>query len=471
MKRVRFFSSALAFATVLAAGICPSADVRPMIRNYSRDPAFVERFGKAAKDIAKRKIGEIVQAGFAPRLATGGSFTDYFLWDTAFCVMWARHCARGEFPITESLDNFYRFAAAEPDGFIARQFDAEGRPVWNSKYPIAFAPPILSWAELELSKSPCAVEGRLAEIYPALVRHHRAVRKRFRRSDGLYFSDGLGCGMDDLPRWPREFDAEMRKVGGIEMCPDACASEHEEKWRWLEPIAADYGWNRQAGWIDMSAQMALDARCLGEIAAAIGKGDEAAAWRCEHEELCETINRLCWDEESGFYYDIWEKGIVRRRHGGAFWVLLAGVAKDERLDRFVRAIMDERAFNRPVPAPVLPADDPDYRPETGYWTGVVWPPTNYVLIRGLLACGRSAEARVIAEKWYDACAEMWVRTGTVLENLSPEQVEHKRRRCCVDFCGWGALAPIALPREVGGFGAQEGDFRLRGGGRVSKTQK
>lgn len=39
--------------------------------------------------------------------------------------------------------------------------------------------------------------------------------------------------------------------------------------------------------------------------------------------------------------------------------------------------------------------------------------------------------------------------GTVMENMSPEQCGEKRARSQGDFCGWGALVPLALPRDFG----------------------
>ena len=56
-------------------------------------------------------------------------------------------------------------------------------------------------------------------------------------------------------------------------------------------------------------------------------------------------------------------------------------------------------------------------------------------------------ARKIARIWYNANAELFVREKTVFENIPPdwEYVGKKRRLFARDFCGWGALAPVALP--------------------------
>ena len=421
---------------------------RPPVRDRTRDVAFMARYSESACGIAARKMKEITDAGFATRLPTGGHYDGYFLWDTAFCVLWARHVA-DRFPVEESLDNFYRFA--QPDGYIARQFDAQGRPVWARDSTLGFAPPLLAWAEMELHRTRGKGAERLRRVYPALVRHHRALG-RFRRADGLYFTDALGCGMDELPRHPYgASDADLVKDGLVPTVesiqpyartPGRCNFV-------LGGKLGHFSWNRQMGWVDTTSQVALDCLSLAEMAEAIGKADEAAAWRAEHRCLAETVNRLCWDEKLGFYCDHWNGGTIPRRHAGGFWALIARIATPERAARIAAAFADPEAFGRPVPLPCLPADDPDYRPETGYWCGGVWPPTNYIAIRGLQLYGYDELAEDIARRWYNANAEIFVQTGTVYENLSPERCDRPRELSGYDFCGWGALAPVALPREFG----------------------
>ena len=68
---------------------------------------------------------------------------------------------------------------------------------------------------------------------------------------------------------------------------------------------------------------------------------------------------------------------------------------------------------------------------------------------GLLEWGERDFAEEAARRYYDANAELWVRTGTVFENNSPEQCERPKERSGRDFCGWGAIAPVALPAEFG----------------------
>ena len=430
------------------------------MKDYSRDRDFVRRFRDGALEIARRKMADVAahQADhptvvpLGPRLSTGGHFGGFFLWDTVFCALWARHAQdAGDFPLLSPLDNLY--ALAEPDGFIAREYNARGVPVWSSLHPVAFAPPLLSWAEVVMHREGRSPAGRLESVYPRLVRHHRACQARFRRPDGLYFGDGFGCGMDDIPRHPRGMSAAAAASlppGGIRMTEDCLGPESKGIWEWLFKLADHLSWNRQAGWIDMTCQMAFDALNLARIAAALGRSDDERAFLAEHQEIADAVNALCWDDAVGFYCDAGPDGVIRRQSAAGFWALISRVARPERARRVIDALKDPARFNRPFPFPAVPADDPeDYQPETAYWRGVVWPPTTYVALHGLLEWGERDFAEDAARRYYNANAALFESTGTVWENISPEQCEHPKEMSGRDFCGWGALAPVALPAEFG----------------------
>ena len=74
---------------------------------------FQKEFEEAAFRIAEKKQKQLESlhreqptAGkVKEHLPTGGNFTGLFLWDTAFCVQWAKY-AMERFPVTDSLDNF-----------------------------------------------------------------------------------------------------------------------------------------------------------------------------------------------------------------------------------------------------------------------------------------------------------------------------------------------------------------------------
>lgn len=417
--------------------------------NVIMSPEFMRKFEEAAFQIAEKKMAEgrawlernPPARKLHAHLPTGGGFPGLFLWDTAFCTLWARY-APERFPITGSLDNFYELQ--DDDGFIDREYTAEGEKFWSKDHPVAFAPPLLAWAELELFRAGVTDSRRIAAVRPRLEKLHEFNRRTWRNADGLYFGDALGCGMDDLPRFPvgRPYDTD----GGLRLAPHMVCARGQGFFREIDENPL-YRWNRQMGWIDMSSQMAFDAANLAELATITGDGTAAAAWRDEHRELGAIINRKCYSPELGFYCDCYENAPIPRLHAGGFWPLIAGIVPPERRAAVLGTLADPRRFNRPVPFPALAADDPDYQPETGYWRGAVWPCTTYTVLLGLRKIGAEAFARDAARRYYDACATLYCSTGTIWENISPEQCQTPKKRAMDNFCGWGALGAVNIARE------------------------
>ena len=407
-------------------------------------------FYQAALDIAESKLfrDSAPTALFSPRLGTGGTFEDIFLWDTCFCAFWAQYHPE-RFPLEASLDNFYR--CQDPDGFINRQIRTDGHGKWDPDHPIAFAPPLLSWVELTLAEKGL-FPGRLFRVFEPLLKHHLACRRRFRKESGLYFSDPFGCGMDDLPRW--DMAEDLAAGGGIPFTrksvavPGAAGDSVYEYFAGGAGKKFHFGWNRQLDWIDTSCQIAFDALNLSKIAQRLGRTAVAAELAGEHRILAETINECLWDERRGFYFDRLGDRLLSRMHIGSFWALIAEVATPDRAERMVRLLDDPETFGLPYGVPSLAKSDPDYDLDHGYWRGPVWCPVIYMLLCGLRKYGFEKTARRTAEKFYTAVKHVWDSTGTIWENYLPEISDREPGRiACRNFCGWSALAPVTIERE------------------------
>jgi hypothetical protein len=408
----------------------PSSAEEARARDVPRE--LQQRMYAAALDSAKRHVRG-GQAGSAyPQPFVDAAFSSHiFLWDTCFIAAYAKY-HQDELPIRAALDNFY--ARQAPDGFICREYDGEGRPFWPKDHPVSINPPLLAFAELELfSRLPD--RARLATVYPRLVAFFKFLMAHYRSDDGLFFSDALGSGMDNIPRYPDGWRDDGR---GIPL--------HN-----LYPQVFDYDllsskWNRQGRSVDFSAQMALFADELAQIARTVGHRRDASRWSATHADIARAINAHCWSEADGFYYDLGYGAPIRRKHIGMYWTLLAGVVPTARARRMITHLMDPAEFWRRIPAPAWPADQKGFSPGGDYWMGGVWAPTNYMLLRGLRRCGAEATARQLARAYYWAVAQVFQTTGTFWENYSPDSLA-PGRIAREDFCGWTALAPIAVLRE------------------------
>jgi hypothetical protein len=391
-------------------------------------------------EIARNRVvpAPLLTEGSALRLGTGGQFDNFFLWDTAFTVIWARYLV-DELPVASSLDNLYQ-ARAE-DGFICREYSPSGEPIWDSRHPIAFAPPLLTWAELSLFEI-TGDRDRLATVYPILERHHRACQRNYQSEDGLYVGDALGCGMDNLPRCPRGWQPDGE---GITLEAEYVHESLRPLWSRLAG-APRFQWNRQGRWIDMSAQMAFDARLLAELAGLLGEDGDAEVFSAEHQHLGKLIHERCWSPSAQTYLDLAGTDQIERFHVGAYWTLIAGIVPEDCVAGLVSHLSDPDKFSSLVPVATLARDDPDFVPTGRYWRGSSWPPTTYMVLAGLRHVGQEELASRIAERYVEAVLQVFEETGTLWENLAPD-TRQPGDPAQPDFCGWAGLGSVAIPHE------------------------
>ncbi len=338
-----------------------------------------------------------------------------FMWDSAFILLFARY-GRRVFDFQRTLDNLY--ASQHPDGFICREISTfDGRDSFERFDAASTGPNVMPWTEWE-HYGDTADRERLARIFPVLVAYHRWLRRHRTWRDGTYWTSGLGSGMDNQPRFLQ------RPAGGA---------------GWPERLT----YHGHVVWIDACLQQILSADLLLRMAKALARQDEVADLQEERDRLSATVNERLWNEEGAFYHDELADGTLSEvRTIGAYWALLAGVVPPERVAPFVGHLADPQGFGRPHRVPSLSADHPEYDPDGGYWLGGVWPPTNYMVLRGLDRAGYHDLAHEISREDLDHVTRVYEDTGTLWENYAPERAA-QGNRAKSDFVGWSGLAPIA----------------------------
>jgi len=361
-------------------------------------------------DLAFRNLKQVSHGnGFiAPYIDT--AFNDcIFMWDTAFILMFARY-GRRAFDFQRTLDNFY--AKQHMDGFISREIQEwDGRDRFHRFDPMSTGPNVLPWCEWEYYLN-FGDKARLGKVFAPLLAYYHWTRKNRSWPDGSYWTTGFGCGMDNQPRVPEGVSREL---------------EHAFM-----------------SWIDATAQAVFAAKTLVRMAQALGRSAEVGDLRREAKGLTDYINRNMWRDVSSFYGDTLRDGRMSSvKTIGAYWTLLAGVVPPSRLNAFVRHLENKREFNRPHRAPTLSADHPDYNPKGGYWRGAVWPPTNYMLLRGLTGAGCDDLAAAIARNHHDNVVRVFEKTKTVWENYAPESAA-PGSPAKDQFVGWGGVGPVAV---------------------------
>ncbi len=348
-----------------------------------------------------------------------------FQWDTIFMIMFARY-GNAAFPAIESLDNFY--ALQFESGFIGREFrekdgklihfDFDGGLFSPKGWKNMINPPLFSWAEVESYKL-TGDKSRFRMVLPVLEKYAEWLNRdgdpdaadwqnngRISKTTEhkLYWNTPLGSGMDNTPR-PAE---------------------------------------KGAGWVEMSAQMVIMYNNLAVICEELGEKEKADNYRNEAEQIGRRINKWCWNEEDGFYYDVKADGTqFRKKTSGGFWTLLAGVASEKQAERLVAHLKNKNEFWRLIPFPALSADEEEYHPRGDYWKGGVWAPTNVMIIKGLEQYGYNNFASEAAGKYIKGIYEVYKDSGTVYENYAPDYFS-PGFPSKPDFVGWTGCGPIQL---------------------------
>jgi hypothetical protein len=397
---------------------------QPILEN---NPEWVQLYFAAWEMVWNKIKSGTAENGFMNRYIDEGFNEWIYQWDTNFMTAFAIY-GGNLFPVMESIDNFY--LKQRSDGYIQRVYNesdgtlahppTEDEPMIN--------PPLFAWIELRYYQL-TGDKSRLENVLPALVKYFEWIDYNCRSDEGkgLYYNTKLGSGMDNTPR---------KGVG-------------------------------KAGWIDLSSQMALAAKCILEISYIVGNSDIEAYFEKKYEEITNLINTLCWDDYTKFYRDFKEDSTFSTTtHIGSYWTFLSEVCSADRFDDMRDHLIDENEFWRPHLVPTLSASDPDFNADGHYWLGGVWAPTNYMLVKGLERYGDYQLAHRIAHNHISNIADVYFNFipdeekiafeerfddgyQTIWECYSPEKPEPATRwdntfYSRQDFVGWSGLGPIAM---------------------------
>ena len=339
---------------------------------------------------------------------------EIFMWDSVFILMFGRYGSRS-FNFQGTLDNFY--SHQYKDGYICREMEqATCKEAFTRFDPSATGPDVMAWSEWEYYKNFGDTE-RLARVFPCLMAYHEWMREFHTWRDGTYWSSGLGCGMDNLPRQQEGYN-----------------------------VANSHG---HMVWIDACMQELMNCRILTEMAKVLGREADTVELQEEREMLLNVVNDKLWDDETAFYYDQWRNGELNYvKHLGAYWALLAEAVSEENADRFIAHLTNENEFATPCMLPALSADHPSFSPDGAYWCGGVWAPTNYMVLRGLDQYGRYDLSYKIGRNYLDNVVSVFNDTGTVFENYAPMPGEDGKPRqgsiARSNFVGWTGIVPISV---------------------------
>jgi hypothetical protein len=340
-----------------------------------------------------------------------------FQWDAIFCILFGRYIHH-IIPAIGSLDNFY--SRQRVDGFISREnMEKNGREGFFRSQDDAIGAPLFAWAEIEWYRI-TADKNRYKMVLPVLEKYAAWLEKnRIKKNTkhGLYWNSVLGSGMDESPR-------------------------------------------QGSGWIDMSCQVQMLYQDLASMCRVLNKKKKAKKFEKKVRFISHAINKWMWDAKEQIYLDIDNNGKpFRHKTIACFWPLLAGTSNRERSAALVGHLYNPDEFWRNHPFPALSADHELYAPDGGYWRGGSWPPTNYMVIKGLEKQGYHDLAREASRRILAGMYQVYMDTKTIWEFYAPDfylpgkkktpgRIKAGRKPKDLiakpDFVGWSGLGPVAL---------------------------
>jgi Trehalase len=143
--------------------------------------------------------------------------------------------------------------------------------------------------------------------------------------------------------------------------------------------------------VSLNVGIAVAASLTADLAADLGKTEEADRYRRVFSELKTAINAFLWDENDGVYYDynLKTKQMLRYRTAATFFPFRLAIAPESRQQRLIRRLTDPAEFNwgkTPVPNIAMTEDAPVF---DGRNFNAIWALTNVPIIKGLEESGRS----------------------------------------------------------------------------------
>ncbi len=281
----------------------------------------------------------------------GPAFAGVYLWDSAFIALiwkdWDIEIAR------EILLSVIELRDGERLQHVVTDYI-------KSKYT---QPPLIAWAAVEIARE-MTDEDRLKfynEIYEPLCKYHQWLRDSRSLPSGLYaWEHPYESGKENAPRFSNVDESELLDT-------------------------------RQIAAPDFSAYMVLDCEALEVMSERMGCSEAAEEYRSEADDIREVMNQFLWHEEDGLYYDrVHETGeFIESNTIASLIPLVAGVPGATRAEALLKTIMDQDAYNTPIPLPSVAVNDPDFVPDM--WRGPVWINTAYLVLRGIHRYGYITE--------------------------------------------------------------------------------
>lgn len=183
--------------------------------------------------------------------------------------------------------------------------------------------------------------------------------------------------------------------------------------------------NKEGGWslnqesVDLNSYLYAEKIILARLNNIIGDNKISFSFKEKADELGEMIREYMFDDDTGFFYDIYlkDKSLLKVQ-GSEGWIpLWAGAANQKQAKQVLQVITDTSKFATYVPLPTVSADNPEFM--SGYWRGPVWLDQVYFGLKGLENYGFSKEADKFRRQIFDRIEGFKDSPVPIRENYDP----------------------------------------------------
>ncbi len=244
------------------------------------------------------------------------------------------------YPAHSLLDFFYE--KQESSGAIRGEYALDdGTPVFSDDNPEGIHPPLFAFAEFNLFNK-VGNKKRLKEVAVTIQQHFEWLENTCKQENGLY-------------RVPRAATMMFNALDDSVCYP-----------------------------LSFNAQQAVNALYLSYIGDILNDKEMSFQYKRQYFTLKTRINSLMWNQEEGFYYDLdKDEHQVRVKHIGAFWVLLAEIPNESRVEMLIEHLKDPDSFGTDNPFPTMAVSEEKFSEQGEGYRGSVIPFLTYMVMKGL----------------------------------------------------------------------------------------
>jgi len=146
--------------------------------------------------------------------------------------------------------------------------------------------------------------------------------------------------------------------------------------------------------LDLNSFRVRQSQLLAEAARILGRETIALEMDRQALHLAEQVQRVMWDEKSGFYYDVFVDNHqkVPCKSCCGFFPLLPGIPTEAQAERLIAHLNNPQEFRRKFMVPTISHDDPQ---RSDCYSGDVVGRNNWFIVEGLLRYNPPVAAQIV----------------------------------------------------------------------------